>query len=232
MRNATLGLALLLTMSIPLSLTGCGGDTSKTVTGTVAGTKDGKPAKPPEEPLVTDAEVAKYVDAQPDSKYSFPEKEFTEARPYIFSQEKPAQGEKILKGKLEDAVRSQAGQTKLGQYCIRLGIALWDQGKQKEAMKYFILAQKIFYAQPQERRPMPNWFFNAHMYPGLYYNGIRNYPLAETEWKKCVNISVGAPTSLIQNDWRKVAMAQLVISLKAQGKNEQAKQVNEQMKKL
>jgi hypothetical protein len=73
MRNVTLGLALLLTMSIPLGLSGCGGD-NKSVTGTVAGTKDNKPDKPQEEPLVTDAEVAKYVDAQPDSKYSFPEK--------------------------------------------------------------------------------------------------------------------------------------------------------------
>ncbi len=79
---------------------------------------------------------------------------------------------------------------------------------------------------------MPNWFFNAHMHPGLYYNGERKFALAETEWRKCVNISAGAPLKLIPKEWRKISLQQLSIALKGQGKTEQAKQVDEQAKKI
>ncbi|MDX1986830.1 MAG: hypothetical protein SFV17_09085 [Candidatus Obscuribacter sp.] len=232
-------LALLTPLVIGASLTGCtpSGDDGKQPTSTSTNTSTGtgkQPVSGTEETFATEAEIAKYVEAQPDSKFTFPETEFSEARPYIFNQNKPAIGEKILKEKLEDAVKSQAGQTKLGQYCVRLGVSLWNQGpsKQKEAMKYFLLAQRIFYKQPQEKRPMPNWFFNAHMHPGLYYNGERKFALAETEWRKCVNISAGAPLKLIPKEWRKISLQQLSIALKGQGKTEQAKQVDEQAKKI
>lgn len=79
---------------------------------------------------------------------------------------------------------------------------------------------------------MPNWFFNAHMYPGLYYNGVRKFPEAEVEWRKCVNVSIGAPAQVIQKEWRKVALLQLKISLVNQGKTDAAKQVEEQIKKF
>lgn len=229
-------LALLAPIVICSSLTGCtpGGDEGKQPSNTTNTGTGKKPETNVEETFATEAEIAKYVEAQPDNKFTFPESEFSEARPYIFNQNKPAIGEKILKEKLEEAVKSQAGQTKLGQYCVRLGVSLWNQGpsKQKEAMKYFLLAQRIFYKQPQEKRPMPNWFFNAHMHPGLYYNGERKFALAETEWRKCVNISAGAPLKLIPKEWRKISLQQLSIALKGQGKTEQAKQVDEQARKI
>lgn len=228
-KNLVLSLVLV-SVFASLGLSGCGGSqeggsTTKTPTGS-------KPVKPAEPPLVTEEEIARFVDAEPDPKVTFPEKEFTEARPYIFTQNKPAEGEKILKSKLDDAVKSNAGQTKLGQYCVRLGLALFNQKKEKEAVKYMLLAQRIFYKQPPEKRPMPNWFFNAHMYPGLYYNGVRKFPEAEVEWRKCVNVSIGAPAQVIQKEWRKVALMQLKISLVNQGKTDAAKQVEEQVKKF
>jgi hypothetical protein len=214
------------------SLTACSGGSEPS--GGKTSSKPSKPEAPKEPPLVTDEEISRYVDAEPDTKVAFPEAEFKEAHPYIFTQNKPGVGVEILKKHLDDAVKAQAGQTKLGQYCTRLGIGLWMQGgdKCKESMKYFLLAQRIFYKQPQEKRPMPNWFFNCHLYPGLYYNGQRKWAEAEQDWRKCINIAAGAPINLISKEWRKISLQQLHIALVGQGKTVEAKAVQEQLKKM
>lgn len=221
-------LALLPTVSV-LVLSACDSQSTTSSTSSPTSGKSTKkvPAKPKSiwdlpDPLVSDEEIARFVDASPNPSVNFPERAFEEARPMILTQGKPADGEKILRDHLDEAVKSQAGQTKLGQYLVRLAVGLYeqkDEEKKKEAVKYCLLAQRIFEKQPPEKRPMANWFWNAHFYPATLYTQYKKYNQAEAEWTRCVNIATGAPESVISKNWRKFALTQLLYTAEKQGNN-------------
>lgn len=223
-------LALAPALSV-LLLCGCESQTETTTPSTkTQGKSTKKPRNLPKsifdlpDPMVTDEEIARFVDAAPNPSVNFPERAFEEARPLILTQNKPQEGEKILREHLDEAVKAQAGQTKLGQYLVRFAVGLYqqrDEAKKKEAVKYCLLAQRIFEKQPAEKRPMANWFWNAHYYPADLYTQYKKYRDAEVEWTRCVNIATGAPDTVISKKWRKYALTQLLLTVEKQGNNKE-----------
>jgi tetratricopeptide (TPR) repeat protein len=238
-QNAKTGLAWLLTLvslSLPLSLlTGCGEPPATTggdnaATGGKAG-KGTDTSKAGESDYVTDDEIAKYVNGTPDHSVKFPEDAFVKGRQDMLAL-KFSDSEKILRDGLNDAVKSSSGEIKLGQYCIRFCNTLYQEKKYKEAIKYAILASKIFYKQPPEQRPVPMWFFNDHMHLGLCYKNLGNNAEAEAQLRKAINVAASAPSGQI--DWRfhRMCYIELIATLENDHKQKLIKAVKDDMKAL
>jgi hypothetical protein len=215
----------------PMALTGCG-------TSEVAeeSKKDSTPKVAQEtgqeSDFVTPEDEEKFL--KPRTKPStveFPEAEFQEGRKLLM-QQKPEQGAKVLLSKLDQAAEAAAGQTKLGQYLVRVNNNLFRINKLKEAQKYSILAARIFYAQPPEKRPTPMWFFNVHFRQGLGYKYLGFNKQAELQLRKAVNIASAAPSGQIDWYWHRLVYAELLDTLQREKKTEQAKIVAEQLKEF
>ncbi len=119
--------------------------------------------RPGELAFVSDEELKSFVDGTPDHNVKFPEENFVNGRKLLVAL-KYNESEKVLKESLADAVKSSAGETKLGQYCVRLNNVLYYEAakiygkgdgpkpkyteKYQESLKYGILASRIFYKQP------------------------------------------------------------------------------------
>ncbi len=231
-------LLCLMAVSIPLGLTGCS-EPSSTPGGTTSTTTGSKtsPASVPgvkfkgEESFVTPEEEKRFVDGTPDTSVKFPEEEFVKGKK-LRDLLKPAEGEKVLKSKLDEAVKSAAGETRLGQYCVRLNNCLHMQGKETEAMKYAIIASHIFYKQPPEKRPLPMLFFNVHLHQGLGYKALRNFPEAEKQLRKAINIAAGAPAGQVDWNWHRLCYYQLIDTLTFEKKFGEIKVVKADVKAL
>lgn len=225
-----------LLVGLPLGLTGCSepSETPKNPT-----PKNGKtPANnnPPvvsitEDDLVSADDQKRFVDNAADTTVKFPEAEFQEGRKFL-QQQKPADGERVLKSKLDDAVKSAAGQTRLGQYCVRLNNNLFMEDKHKEALKYNILAMRIFYKQSPEQRPLPFWFFNVHLYQAMGYKKLRMWPEAEKQYRKAINIAASAPTGQIDFNWYRLCYLELIDTLLIEKKKAEADLVKKDLKAL
>ena len=234
----TLVCLLAAALSLPLGLTGCSEPTSSTTSGstTGAGRDDGKSdpvaqAKSSEDMFVTAAEEKRFVTDSPDTKVTFPEAEFVKGRKLI-DQLNVAEAEKVLMSKLDDAVKSAAGETKLGQYCARISTALHMEGKEKESLKYAILAGHIFYKQPTEKRPLPRWFFNVHLHQGLGYKKLRMFPEAEKQLRKAINFASSAPAGQVDWNWHRLCLVELIDTLGHEKKTNEAKVVKGELKAL
>jgi hypothetical protein len=206
-------------LTLPFALSGCSDPSTTTTTTATTDTSPAKPAVafPGEKAFVTPEEEKAYVENAPDTSVKFPEDEFVRGRK-LRDQLKAAEAEKVLKSKLDDAVKSAAGQTKLGQYCVRLNNVLHMQGKEKEALKYAILAGHIFYKQPVEKRPLPLWFFNVHLHQGLGYKKLRIYPDAEKQLRKAINFAASAPAGQVDWHWHRLCYMELIDTLKLEKK--------------
>lgn len=205
-------------LSLPFVLSGCSDPSTTPATSTTESTtpKTGK-ALPGESDFVTPEEEKAYVENAPDPKVKFPEDEFVKGRK-LRDELKAKDGETVLKSKLDDAVKSAAGETKLGQYCVRLNNVLHMQGKYKEALKYAILAGRIFYKQPPDKRPLPLWFFNVHLHQGLDYKKLRIFPEAEKQLRKAINFAAGAPAGQVDWHWHRLCYLELIDTLKLEKK--------------
>lgn len=234
-RSALTWVLTSLLLITPLGLTGCS-EPSEAPPKTGDGGKT-PPSKPPvpkaltEDDFVTQDEQKRFVDNAPDTSVKFPEAEFQEGRKFL-EQQKPSEGEKILKSKLDDAVKSAAGDTRLGQYCVRLNNNLFAEDKDKEALKYNILATRIFYKQSPEKRPLPFWFFNVHLYQAMGYKRLRMWPEAEKQYRKAINIAAGAPTGQINWNWYRLCYLELIDTLLLEKKKAEAEQVKKDLKDL
>ena len=138
---------------------------------------------------------------------------------------------------VKDAVKSSAGETKLGQYCVRLNNAYFYEKNYEKSLKYGILASKIFYKQPPAQRPMPFWFFNVNMFMGFDYKNINKYPESEAHLRKAINVADSAPAG--QEDWpfHRLCYLELIDALKKDTKlkkehmqDKQVQQVQEELK--
>ncbi|MBU6455292.1 MAG: tetratricopeptide repeat protein [Cyanobacteria bacterium REEB67] len=227
-RSGAAWLLTLASLSLPIGLlTGCtepAPKTSEKASGELSG-RTGELA------YVTDDELAKFVNGTPDNAVKFPEDNFVKGRENLLAL-KFSDSEKVLKDGLDAAVKSSAGQTKLGQYCIRLNNVLYEEKKYKEALKYGILASKIFYKQPPEQRPVPLWFFNAHMHMGFCYQYLGIYPEAETQLRKAINVAASAPAGQIDWKFHRLCYFELCDTLKRDHKPKEAKLAQEEMKAL
>ena len=227
-RSGAAWLLSLASLSMTLGLlTGCG-EPAPTGGPDKAATNNGRTG---ELAYVTDDEIAKFVNGTPDNAVKFPEDAFVKGREDLLAL-KFADSEKVLREGMDAAVKSSAGQTKLGQYCIRMNNALYEEHKYKEALKYAILASRIFYKQPAEQRPVPLWFFNANMHEGFCYKYLGIYPEAEKQLRKAINVAGSAPAG--QVDWRfhRLCYIELFDTLNKDHKAGEAKQVKEEMKLL
>lgn len=221
-------------LSLPLGLVGCSEPTSSTTSGST--TTDGKldsaaQTKSSEDMFVTAAEEKRFVTDSPDPKVPFPEAEFIKGR-RLLDQSNAAEAEKVLMSKLDDAIKSAAGETKLGQYCGRITTALRMQGKDKEALKYAILSGHIFYKQPAEKRPLPLWFFYLHLHQGLGYKKLRMFPEAEKQLRKAVNVASSAPKGQIDWNWHRLCLIELIDTLGHEKKTNEAKVIKGELKAL
>ncbi len=220
-------------LSLPLGLTGCSEPTSTTSGGSNgAGKVDpALQAQRSEEMFVSPAEEKRFVTDTPDTKVAFPEAEFVKGRKLI-DQLNAAEAEKVLMSKLDDAIKSAAGETKLGQYCARISTALHMEGKDKEALKYAILAGHIFYKQPAEKRPLPRWFFNVHLHQGLGYKKLRIFPEAEKQLRKAINFASSAPAGQVDWNWHRLCLIELIDTLEHEKKTSEVKVVKGELKAL
>jgi tetratricopeptide (TPR) repeat protein len=241
-RSGAAWLLTIASLALPLGLlSGC----SEPSSDTSASTSNSLTGRTGELAYVTDAELAKFVDGTPDHSVKFPEENYVNGRKLLVAQ-KFADSEKMLKDGLDAAVKSSAGETKLGQYCIRLNNALYQEGnalsldwKSKQAEKYYkdslkygILASKIFYKQPPAQRPMPLWFFNVNMYMGFSYKALKDYNEAEVHLRKAINVAASAPPG--QEDWpfHRLCYLELIDTLKKHNKIPQAKQLQDELKAI
>ncbi len=220
-------------LSLPLGLAGCSEPSSTTSGGSnSAGKVDpALQAQNSEELFVSPEEEKRFVSGTPDSKVPFPEAEFVKAIKLI-DQLKVAEAETLLMSKLDDAVKSAAGETKLGQYCARLCTALHMEGKDKESLKYAILGSHIFYKQPAEKRPLPRWFFNVHLHQGLGYKKLRMYPEAEKQLRKAINFASSAPAGQVDWNWHRLCLIELIDTLEHEKKTSEVKVVKGEKKAL
>jgi tetratricopeptide (TPR) repeat protein len=226
----------LICLSAPLGLLyGCG---EETPTATTSGTTESQ--RPGELAFVTDDELAKFVDGTPDHSVKFPEENYVNGRKLLVKL-KFNDSEKILRDGLPDAVKSSAGETKLGQYCVRLNNALYEEArkmfgqkgqndKYRDSLKYGILASRIFYKQPPAQRPMPFWFFNVNMYMGFAYKALGKLKESESHLRKAINVADSAPPD--QEDWpfHKLCYMELIDALKKDKKAPEAKQIEDELK--
>ncbi|MFA6212002.1 MAG: hypothetical protein WCT03_17455 [Candidatus Obscuribacterales bacterium] len=220
------------TLSLPLGLTGCSEPSTSTTSGSNADKVDpAVQAQRSEEMFVTAADEKRFVTDSPDTKVAFPEAEFVKGRKLI-DQLNVAEAEKVLMSKLDDAVKSAAGETKLGQYCARISTAMHMEGKDKEALKYAILAGHIFYKQPTEKRPLPRWFFNVHLHQGLGYKKLRMYPEAEKQLRKAINFASSAPAGQVDWNWHRLCLVELIDTLEHERKTSEVKVVKGELKAL
>jgi len=213
-------------MAIPLGfLSGCGEQTPST---SGNGNQSGRVG---ELQYVTDDELARFVDGTPDNSVKFPEEDFVAGRKLLL-ESKFAESEKAMKDGLDAAVKSSAGQTKLGQYCVRLNNPLYYEHKYKEALKYGILAGRIFYKQPPAQRPMPMWFFNVHMHQGFCYKYMGIYPEAELQLRKAINVAASAPSGQVDWGFHRLCYIELIDTLIKDKKKAETKKVQEELKNL
>lgn len=221
-------------LSLPLGLTSCSEPSSTTSDNSNSdGSKSDQAAqtKSSEDMFVTAADEKRFVTDSADTKVAFPEAEFVKGRKLI-DQLNVAEAEKVLMSKLDDAVKSAAGETKLGQYCARISTALHMEGKEKESLKYAILAGHIFYKQPAEKRPLPRWFFNVHLHQGLGYKKLRMYPEAEKQLRKAINFASSAPAGQVDWNWHRLCLIELIDTLGHEKKTNEAKVVKGELKAL
>ncbi|MBS1994133.1 MAG: hypothetical protein JSS83_26665 [Cyanobacteria bacterium SZAS LIN-3] len=226
-RSGAACLLALASLSLSMILTGCTEPSSTSGTGG----QTGPAPRTGELAYVTDEEIAKFVDGTPDHTVKFPEKNFVEGRKLLLAL-KFTESEQVLKEGLPDAVKSSAGETKLGQYCVRLNNAIYELKRYKEALKYAILASKIFYKQPPVQRPVPLWFFNTHMHMGFCYERLSIYPEAESQLRKAINVAASAPAGQIDWGFHRLCYIELLDTLKKDKKMKEYKQVQEELKNL
>ncbi len=172
-----------------------------------------------------------FTEGEPDLTIEFPEDEFARAKE-LRKDKKPDTAEKLLFSKLEAAKKSSVGTTKLGKYLVRLNNVLFDQGDDKNAIKYGEIALKIFYDQPLEKRPLAPWFVNIHSYLAMSYDRQRQLPEAEKHYLKAIQVSSNAPKAEVSESWMKLLYTHLADTYKAEGKKEAEKKVREQMFEL
>jgi tetratricopeptide (TPR) repeat protein len=238
------GMAWLLTLaclSVPLGLLyGCS-EPAPTTNGT-SSTTSGRVG---ELAYITDDEQARFVDGTPDHAVKFPEENYVNGRKLIVAL-KFADAEKMLRDGLNDAVKSSAGDTKLGQYCVRLNNAIYQQAaaktmlgkgnaqkeKYQDALKYGILASHIFYKQPPAQRPMPFWFFNVNMHMGFCYKALGKFKEAESHLRKAINVAASAPAG--QEDWpfHRLCYMELIDTLEKDKQAPAAKQLRAELKEV
>jgi hypothetical protein len=164
-RSGAAWVLTLASLSLPLGLlTSCGEPNPSTSGGPDSAGPQSK--RVGELAYVTDDELAKFVDGTPDHSVKFPEENYDQGRKLMLAL-KFEESKQTFKDGLDAAVKSSAGETKLGQYCVRYMNTLYQLHKYKEALKYAILASRIFYKQPPVQRPVPLWFFNVHMHMGF-----------------------------------------------------------------
>lgn len=172
-----------------------------------------------------------FTEGEPDLTIEFPEEEFAQAKE-LRKEKKPGTAEKLLLSKLEVARKSSAGTTKLGKYLVRLNNVLFDQGNDRDAIKYGEIAQKIFYDQPLEKRPLAPWFVNIHSYLAMSYNRQLNYKEAEKHFKKAIQVSSNAPKAEVSESWMRLLYSSLADVYKAEGKKDAELKVRERMFEL
>ncbi len=220
------------TLSLPLGLTGCSEPSTSTTSGSGNdGKKEPLSAQKSEDMFVTPEEEKRFVTDAPDPKVPFPEAEFVKGKE-LRDELRTVEAEKVLKSKLDEAVKSAAGQTKLGQYCVRLNNVLHMQGKEKEALKYAILAGHIFYKQPIEKRPLPLLFFNMHLHQGVGYKRMHLYAEAEKQLRKAINFASSAPAGQVDWSWHKLCLVELIDTLEHERKTSEVKLVKGELKAL
>ena len=172
-----------------------------------------------------------FTEGEPDLTIEFPEEEFAQAKE-LRKEKKPGTAEKLLLSKLEVARKSSVGTTKLGKYLVRLNNVLFDQGNDRDAIKYGEIAQKIFYDQPLEKRPLAPWFVNIHSYLAMSYNRQLKYEEAEKHFKKAIQVSSNAPKAEVSESWMKLLYSSLADVYKAEGKKDAEMKVRERMFEL
>jgi len=227
-RSGAAWLLALACLSVPLGLTtGCEppAGTSGGSGGSAVSTREGELA------YVTDDELAKFVDGTPDHSVKFPEDNYAQGRKLLVAN-KYAESEQVLKDGIDAAVKSSAGETKLGQYCVRVNNALYQEHKLKEALKYAILASRIFYKQPPVQRTVPLWFFNVHMYMGFCYKYLGIYPEAEAQLRKAINVAASAPAGQVDWPFHRLCYVELLDTLSRDKKLKEHKQVELELKNL
>jgi tetratricopeptide (TPR) repeat protein len=224
-RSGAAWLLTLACLSVPLGLLSSCSEPEPTTSGSTTPST----GRPGELAYVTDDELARFVDGTPDHTIKFPEENYVNGRKLLVAL-KYDDSEKILKEGLADAVKSSAGETKLGQYCVRLNNALYYEAqklfgkgdgpkpkytaKYQESLKYGILASRIFYKQPPAQRPMAPWFFNVNMFMGFSYKALGRFKEAEAHLRKAINVAASAPTG--QEDWpfHRLCYLELIDTLK------------------
>lgn len=172
-----------------------------------------------------------FCKGEPDLTVTFPEKELAQAKE-MHKQKKVNTAEKLLMEHLEDARVSGRGTTQLGQYLVRLNNILYDEMKDKEAVKYGEVAQKLFYDQPLAKRPIAPWFVNLHSYLGMSYERMGKFKEAEKQFQSAIRIATNAPRAEVADAWMKLLYDRLAACFDAQKKPEQAKKVRESWKNL
>lgn len=170
-----------------------------------------------------------FLEGKPDVKATFPETEFAKAKE-LRTQKLPDSAAKLLLSKLNEAKASARGSTELGKYLVRLNNVLYDSGRDDEAIKYGEIASKLFYAQPLEKRPLPAWFVNIHSYLAQAYDRKRNYPAAERQYLKAIQMTGNATKAEVSDSWTKLLYDRLAYCYDAQGKKDKAEQVRKEKK--
>jgi hypothetical protein len=77
---------------------------------------------------------------------------------------------------------------------------------------------------------MAGWFFNVHMHMGFCYKYLGNYPEAEAQLRKAINVAASAPAG--QEDWpfHRLCYIELIDTLAKDHKVPQSKQLKEELK--
>jgi hypothetical protein len=221
-------------LTLPLTLSGCSEQTGSPEGSNKPAANTGQETtKSPEgeAAFVTALDEKKFISGKPNPAIPFPEEEFQLGRKLLL-QKKYSEGEKVLKSKLDQAAQSATGQTKLGQYLVRLNNNLFAEGKTEESLKYAILASKIFYNQPPVQRPVPMWFFNVHLRQGLGYKLIGKNAESETHLRKAINVAASAPRGQVEFPWHRLCYTELIDTLERQKKKTQADIVRKDLKEF
>lgn len=172
-----------------------------------------------------------FTKGEPDPKQEFPEKEYAEAKE-LRAQKKSQQASKLLLSKLEEARVAGRGTTRLGLYLVRLNNVLYDDARDRDAIKYGEIAVAIFRDQPLEKRPMAAQFVNIHSYLGFSYERLGKWQEAERNYLKAIQVAAGAPKAEVSQSWTKLLYEHLAMAYKAQKKLDLEKKVKEQMSAL
>lgn len=172
-----------------------------------------------------------FTKGEPDPKVEFPEQEYAQAKE-LRNQKKSQQAIKLLMSKLEQARLAGRGTTRLGLYLVRLNNVLYDDARDREAIKYGEIAVAIFRDQPLEKRPMAAQFVNIHSYLGFSYERLSKWQEAERNYLKAIQVAAGAPKAEVVPSWTRLLYDHLAMAYKAQKKTDLEKKVREQMQSL